>query len=112
MIETRRVHEFEFDAHKVIVIEAQGIGWRVDAFFVGERLHHIFEFAVVAQPHGVQHEIAHIAVLGKHEHDFVVILGPFSGDDVVLLFDHGCVLGQLVEDIRAHHGRHDSVACR
>ena len=58
---------------------------------------------MVAQTHGVQHEIAHIAVRREHRHDLVIIFGPVARDDVVLVIDLVHIRGQFVEDVRAHH---------
>ena len=65
---------------------------------------------MVAQSHGVQHEIAHVAVRREHRHDLVVIFGPVACDNVVLVIDLVHIRRQFVEDVRAHHRRHDAVA--
>ena len=64
---------------------------------------------MVAQTHGVEHEIAHAAARGEHQHDLVVVFGPMTCHNVVLALDHAHVVGQLVEDVGAHHRRHDAV---
>ena len=64
---------------------------------------------MIAQAHGIEHEIAHAAARGEHQHDLIVVFGPMTCHNVVLALDHAHVVGQLVEDVGAHHRRHDAV---
>ena len=64
---------------------------------------------MIAQAHGIEHEIAYAAARGEHQHDLVVAFRPMTRHNVVLTLDHAHVVGQLVEDVGAHHRRHDAI---
>ena len=110
LIEIGAIDELELHVHEIVVVEVERAVGHLYFFLVGEFAHHFFEFLMVAQAHGVQHEIAHIAVRREHCYDLVVIFRPMARDDVVLVIDLAHVRGQLVENVRAHHRRHNAVA--
>ena len=113
LIEIGGVHQLESDAHQVVVGKRQAIARRIDGFLVGEGAHHALELGMIAQTHGVEHEIAHAAARSEHQHDLVVAFRPMTCHNVVLTLDHAHIVGQLVEDVGAHHRRHDAVrSCR
>ena len=109
LVEIGGVHQLEGDAHQVVVGKRQAIARRIDGLLVGEGAHHALELGAIAQAHGIEHEIAHAAARGEHQHNLVVVLWPMTGHNVVLALDHAHVVGQLVEDVGAHHRRHDAV---
>ena len=110
LIEIGAIDELELHIHEVFVVEVERAVGHLYFFLVGEFVHHFFEFLMVAQAHGIEHEIAHIAVRREHCYDLVVIFRPMACDDVVLVIDLAHVRRQLVENVRAHHRRHDAVA--
>ena len=112
LVEARGVDQLELDVHQVAVVQGQAVAGNRHLFLVGELAHHGIELGAVAQPHGVEHEVADAAVRGEHDNHLVVAFGPMTGHDVVLVLHLGHVGGQLVEDVGAHHGRHDAVGGR
>ena len=101
--------QLERHAHELVVRERHVVVGRVDLFLVGERAHHVVELAMVAQSHGVEHEVAHLATGSEHEHDVAVALRPCARHDVVLVPVKIGVTRHLVEDVGGHHRGHDAV---
>ena len=101
--------QLERHVHELVVRERHIVVGRGDLFLVCERAHHVVELAVVAQPHGVEHEVAHLAIRGEHQHDIVVVLRPCARHDIVLVLVKIGVARHFVEDVGGHHRGHDAV---
>ena len=101
--------QLERHVHELVVRERHVVVGRGDLFLVCERAHHVVELAVVAQPHGVEHEVAHLAIRGEHQHDIVVVLRPCARHDIVLVLVKIGVARHFVEDVGGHHRGHDAV---
>ena len=101
--------QLERHVHELVVRKRHVIVGSGDLFLIGERAHHVIELAVVAQPHGVEHEVAHLAIGGEHQHDVVVALRPCARHDIVLVLVKIGVARHFVEDVGGHHRGHDAV---
>ncbi len=112
LVELRGVDQLELHPHQLAVVQRQAVFGDRDLFLIGELTHHGVELGTVAQPHGIEHEVAHRAAAGKDDHRFIVVFRPMTSHDVVLVLNLRHVGGKLVEDVGAHHGRHDAVRRR
>ena len=103
------VHQLERDVQNVLVRGIRQVGGGFDFLFGRELLHHVVELGGVAQAQRVQHEVAHAAVAGEHEHHLGGALRPASGLHVVLVLVEARVARHLVERVGAHGHGHEAV---
>jgi len=82
------IHHLERHIHDLVVAERLvAVGRGDDRLVIDQLLNHGVQFGGIAKAHGVQHEIAHPAVVGQHHDDLVVAGRPVAGDNVVLRLD-------------------------
>jgi len=82
------IHQLERHIHDLVVGECLvPVGRGDDRLIIDQLLHHGIQLGGIAKSHGVQHEIAHPAVVSQHHDDLVVAGRPVAGNDVVLRLD-------------------------
>ena len=96
-------NQFERHVHELVVRKRHVIVGSAYLFLVCKRAHHVVELAVIAQPHCVEHEVAHLAVGGEHNYHVVVVLRPCTRHDIVLVLVKLGVARHFVEDVGGHH---------